>query len=224
MLNQGTYCGTVYDPLILNDGVDVCDIASDPIANSTDANNGWAGNWNYLNFDFDPSTEVGTYAYSWQAGKGDSNSRVFNVSKSSASDAVGYFGFGPDVRNSTSSCTGRATDIGKIKGMICNWAGPGNAHSYQNFVQKQVITKSSGIWGVTSENILYNPVNTCLDRQSLTFYSFTDANNNNVFDGSDVDLNYSGDSDQNTTYTGTNNLETLSNYQAAFTAPTEPTF
>lgn len=215
MLNQGTFCGDQYDPLTLSDGVDVCDAATGANIDSTsDADNGWGGNWNYINFDFNPSTEAGTYAYAWQAGRGDARSRVFNVNKTSTSVATAYFGFGPDVRDNTGACTGRDADLGKIKGMICNWAGPGNSHTYQDFTQRQAITKTAGVWTMTDEDILYNLVNDCSTISGLTWFSHAH--------GSATHLSYTNDSDVNTGHTV--DLYALTDYQAAFTRPAEPTF
>lgn len=218
MLNQGTFCGTDYVPLDTNDNVSVCDFASSSaVSSATDSGNGWGGNWNYLNFDFDPTTQIGNYAYSWQAGKGDSNTRTFNVKLTSATDGIGYFGFGPFAGDATGgSCTARNADIGKITKMICNWAGPGNSHTGISAVQKQVISKASGVWTKTSEKILYNPVNDCSNRGSLTFFSHAHS--------SSTHLSYSNDSDVNTTVTSSNDLESLTNYQADFTRSSEPTF
>lgn len=218
MLNQGTYCGTDYNPFDVNDSVNVCDFAANAaVSSSTDSGNGWGGNWNYLNFEFDPTTLIGSYAYSWIAGQPDTNIRTFNVKLSSATDGVGYFGFGPYVGDTNDgSCTSRHADIGKITKMICNWTGPSNSHTGVSYVQKQVISKASGVWTVSSENIKYNPVNDCTNRGSLTFYSHADA--------SVTHLNYTNDSDVNTSGGSSNDLDTLANYQAAFTRPSEPSF
>ncbi len=221
-LNHSVFCGVSYSMFDGDDEIDVCDeFTGSTISDATDADNGWESNWNYLNFDFDPSTYVGTYAYAWQAGRLDGNTRVFNAKLNSDDTGVGYFGFGTDVADSTTSCTARNTDIGKIKGMICNWAGPSNNHnslSTSPYVQMQTLTKSSGLWKVASEKIKYIPRNDC---QTLdTGWTYRATSNNS---GTPLYLSYTND------YTGGSSgtyfdLESLTNYQAGFTLPTEPTF
>ena len=130
-------------------------IASDAYSSSN--TDGWKNNYSVYMATFDPDTLAGRYSYSWQAGNGDSNSRVFNLNLDSSSSLLtgdAFFGFGPAVSDSTF--------VGQISGFICNWAGPGNDHTLSDFVQYQQISEnSSGVFTATSSNIAYSPTVSC---------------------------------------------------------------
>jgi hypothetical protein len=85
---------------------------------------GWANNFSIFRADFNPVNNAGTYAYSWQAGAGDSHSRVLNVGIAGPDALQGdaWFGFGQSLLSG-------AELAGTINGFICNWAGPGADHS-----------------------------------------------------------------------------------------------
>lgn len=121
-------------------------------------NKGWADNFSRFAASFDPSTLDGSFAYAWQAGKDDGHVRAFNVWTQTASGVrtgEAYFGFGDDI----------ATTNGSIKGMICNWAGPGNNHNYTEYSQRQSLAynDTSGKWtiGSAGSDIRYAPTVSC---------------------------------------------------------------
>lgn len=153
-LKSGNFCGSAADPFVSATNYSV-NLPKTYAAN----NGGWGNNANILLADFVPSTGVGTYQYAWQAGRNDSHTRVLNVKISDATNAVAYFGFGPAAST---------TSPGPISTMICNWAGPGNNHSGQAKVQKQVMTRGATFFTATTSNITYDPVNAC-ESSSGTF-------------------------------------------------------
>lgn len=148
ILKSGNFCGSSANPFVSSTNYSV-DLTKTYSSN----NGGWGNNANILLADFTPSSGVGTYQYAWQAGKGDSHTRVLNVKITDASNAVAYFGFGPNTISSAAP--------GSISGMICNWAGPGGNHNGVTKVQKQVLTRSSTYFTASSSSIVYDPVNSC---------------------------------------------------------------
>lgn len=136
-------------------------IASQPGGPDT---SGWAAGFTIMAADLDPTTNIGNYAFAWQAGVGDGTARTFNVNlKDSDSDTylegTAFFGYGEEIASS---------DAGTILGMYCNWAGPnggvGNDTSKRkDLVQRQVIEEnsSSGLFVVTTSDILYAPTLSC---------------------------------------------------------------
>ncbi|OVE80912.1 hypothetical protein BVY03_05130 [bacterium K02(2017)] len=167
---------------------------------------GWTGNMSQAIINLDPSTGLGDFSYSWQAGTGDDSARIFN-GYTTATDGCAFFGYGGRFDNTA----GTASD-NVIDGFICNWAGPGNDHSMSTtsgLGQKQCMTigSSSGLFEVNTakENITYAPTTTCNSTATLGLKATTD-----------------------TTYTYsaiTNNLVTLSTDTdfTSYTAPTAPT-
>lgn len=111
------------------------------------------------------STGLGTIYSAWQAGSGDSHSRVFNAntSKDSGGNDVGfaYFGYGPKVTEA---------GVGTINRMICNWAGPNSSHTgLSNKAQGQSLARnSSGIFTTSGDRITYAVTNSC-DNSSSSF-------------------------------------------------------
>lgn len=122
----------------------------------------WSDNFTIFTADFNPSTLGGTFYYAWQAGYNDSHSRILNVGLDAATAGEAYFGFGHQVHDSLFD--------GGARGFICNWAGPGNDHTLQEYVQRQHITldTDAGIFTPTnhgqendSSDIIYAPANSC---------------------------------------------------------------
>jgi hypothetical protein len=125
---------------------------------------------------FNPSTGEGNYKFAWQAGVLDSHSRMFvaSVAYNSQSDTrtgKAAFGFSGAMNQA-----GDATSA-DLKGMICNWAGPGSQHNPGGNFQYQRITLAadSSTWaidaGSDANKIDYAPVNTCGNKinSSMTF-------------------------------------------------------
>lgn len=146
------FCGNDANP-IQSDGL----IHADDKFNPTDNPDGWMHNFTSTAAEFDPATSAGNYAFAWQAGKDDGNTRAFNLTLADDNGLQGtaFFGFGEDIE----------TFDGSIKGFICNWAGPGNTHVLLDYAQSQGITQvgSSDVFLSVSDelNIGYAPTNSC---------------------------------------------------------------
>lgn len=142
---------------------------------ATTAPNGWSENFNLFAMDMDPTTLEGSYAYVWQAGVNDSHTRVFLMGVNyhatggtSVIDGEAYAGFGNVMDNTE----------GNINGMICNWAGPNNSHTLQDFGQRQFFSLNETTFVFETptggEDINYAPTNSCSYDGSGTFTYDTD--------------------------------------------------
>lgn len=126
----------------------------DPSDKFTGYNNGWGNNFAIFGANFNPLTLSGNYAYTWQAGPNDSNSRVFNIiTDFSSNTGDAFYGYGNDI----------ASSDGSISGFICNWAGPGSDHTLSDYVQHQALEISSETGQVTASHshTSYAPTNSC---------------------------------------------------------------
>lgn len=146
------YCG--YDAPAINSTTGLLDPA-DVEANGTNED-GWGASFTSVIANFNPETIDGNYAFSWQAGTGDSNSRVFNIAvdmSGSTPAAEAFYGYGAAAEDWD----------GNIGGFICNWAGPGGNHTYVNFVQHQTLTQAEGatVFTATDSDLQYAPVVAC---------------------------------------------------------------
>ena len=198
---EGGYCGTgTVGATDVDTGVDstgtyqlldpsvVYDAMSSPL--------GWADNFSILAGKFDPATMQGDYVYTWQAGKGDSHSRTFQMHvNADAATGDAYFGFGKTV----------GTTDGEIDGMICNWAGPGNNHDPLPYAQHQPIqfdAVKGFIVGAAGSKITFAPTTSCIYQNTGTFWydrnldgENTSADQVNVWattNGTDLVLNLLG--------------------------------
>ncbi|MES2356094.1 MAG: hypothetical protein V4568_17155 [Pseudomonadota bacterium] len=185
---SGTFCG---DSTNLPTTVYTVDNQVNPAATFVGGTGqGWADNFSRFAADFNPSTLDGNFVYGWQAGYGDGHTRTFNVwTQTTAGVRAGeaYFGFGDDI----------STSDGSIKGMICNWAGPGNSHSYADYAQRQALAydDTSGKWlvGTSGSDIRYAPANSCqyTDAQhtgGATFWYDRDLTNSSTADPTQANL------------------------------------
>ena len=168
-------------------------------------------------FNLNPSNWTGNVSYSWQAGSGDSHTRVFNIhteTSGSTTTGCGFFGFGSNFNTTTGTAPNNS-----ITTMICNWAGPGNSHTGQTGkAQKQCMTKNSSgvfVYDSTKNKIAYSPNNSC----SMT-------SGQNGASGSPFGYKLSSETSYPSTQPAvTNDLVTLSSDTdfASYTAPTAPT-
>ncbi|MBI5642236.1 MAG: hypothetical protein HY954_02040 [Deltaproteobacteria bacterium] len=138
----------------------------DPMYTYTSYSKGWANNFSVFTANFDSSTLAGQYSYRWQAGPGDSNTRVFNIGVNSTTPLTGeaWFGFGDQIWTSD-EC---------INGFYCSWAGPGNTHAISKYAQRQNVTLNTVTGLVEPTNsaasdIIYAPTNACTYDGSGTF-------------------------------------------------------
>lgn len=137
---------------------------------------GWSqtgGGFKRFGSTINPSTHEGNYKFAWQAGIGDSHSRMFamNVSYNSATEVrtgKAFFGFSGPMSSTTSSAL-------NLQGMICNWAGPQNVHTPNTRFQYQkiVLGASSTEWDISSDagsnKLSYAPSNNCNSSSGMTF-------------------------------------------------------
>jgi len=141
----------------------------DSTSSRVNAGGTFQGNMNHAILNFDTTAKTGTISYAWQAGSGDSNTRVFNAYVSGTAGSrtgCGFFGYGAKFS------TDFASNTNAISGMICNWAGPGNnhvTHLQSSKAQKQCFTESSGkfVQETPKNAILYWPTNSC-DKGSIS--------------------------------------------------------
>lgn len=153
LVKSARFCGDDADPFVsgTNFSVDLTKVLNPPSVQK-----GWADNANYFLADFDPSNFTGKFYYAWQAGKGDSHTRTFNLALSGTTTAVtgsAFFGFGPTM----------IAGPGGITGMICAWTGPDQTHTPVAFVQRQDIsvTAPATQFTATTSNVTYDPVASC---------------------------------------------------------------
>lgn len=166
----------------------------DPSDKLTSTNTtGWGNSFSIFTVNFDPTTMDGDFAYTWQAGPQDDNSRSFNVNISNSGvDGLAFFGYGDDIDS---------TD-GSIDGFICNWAGPGSNHTIIEYAQYQQVELdiTTGAINPVSSNIGYAPTVSCEYDGLSTFVYDTDIDGdlsdedptlavaNDLLAGSDIDL------------------------------------
>ena len=116
-----------------------------------------------------PSTQAGDYLFAWQAGTGDSHSRMFAArvdynSTTENRDLKAYFGYAENMATTSNR--------GKLLGMICNWAGPNNSHSPRQLFQSQSasLISTATTWTVSpGEKITYSPTNNCNSTATMRF-------------------------------------------------------
>jgi len=158
-----TFCGTEIDGRVTTPTADQGMVDDDLKYNGT--NSGWSENFSLFATQFNPDDMSGKFTYAWQAGHGDSASRIFNIGVSAANGSLtgeSYFGYGDSIE---------VTD-GYIQNFICNWAGPRALGTdpaslvHNDRVQRQHVTLDSatGIFAPTNSgasNILYAPTDNC---------------------------------------------------------------
>ena len=174
------------DPTVI-DGDNL--VGSTPTGATTN-DKGWTAagggtGFNRFGASFNPDTMVGSYKYAWQAGRGDSHSRMFamSITKDTSTDAMaakGYFGFSGSMGKQGTATGGSSTER-DIKGMICNWTGPGadasgtddrftNSGSTSKFqFQSLTLSSTDTEWQVAEEDITFAPTNNCNSTGSMTY-------------------------------------------------------
>ncbi len=162
---SATFCGADAYGFVEDSTSDEFGQVDDDKIYDTDAN-GWSENFAIFVADYDIETLDGEYSYAWQAGRGDSHSRALNIAIDDTGSGTAFAGFANPIPSYD----------GVIKGMICNWAGPGNSHTPVLYAQQQVFSynSTSGAYEVDSEKIDYLPTNSCSYDGSGTFTIDTD--------------------------------------------------
>jgi len=127
---------------------------------------GWKADFHRFAGSMDRQTHAGNFAYAWQAGSGDSHSRMFAVTAgyntvTEARTAKAYYGYAAPI----------GTTTGSLLGMICNWAGPGNSHVPQDKFQYQAVSLVSAAdeWAIDTSKIAYAPTNNCNSTGAMNF-------------------------------------------------------
>lgn len=150
-LRTATFCGANAE------GRDVNGVVDASLKYPTNAN-GWSDDFNILTAEYDPDSLDGNYAFSWQAGSQDSNSRVFNLliaTNAGGATQTGYsfFGYGDDVE----------TTDGGVDGFICNWIAPGSDHTILDYAQYQEVEYdiATDTFASAAANIGYAPTTDC---------------------------------------------------------------
>ncbi len=144
---------------------------------NTSAGTGWADNFSRFGAKYDPTSLQGDYLYGWQAGSGDSNTRLFGIRLNApsttgqmAEDGEAYFGYGDEIS---------VTD-GDIDGIFCSWAAPGSTKTMQTYAQRQAVVYSTTtfLWSQPTggSDILYAPTNSCTYDGSDSFWYDRDLN------------------------------------------------
>ena len=175
---SGMYCGAGSTPgqLAADRGATYeSDGQLDPASKLNGSGQGWGNNFSRFAASLNASSEAGKSVYVWQAGPGDNHGRTLQLTIAqllAGKTAVAHFGFGSDIA---------AVDSGLIKGMFCNWAGPGNSRTYSERAQQQTMGQSgsTGTWEPLVSNILYAPTNGCTDSSTA---AWLDRNDNGTID------------------------------------------
>lgn len=143
--------------------------------NPSRSNGSQAWNWknDFVRFSakYKLSDMSGIYSSAWQAGNGDTNSRIFNILISNTTSYSGkaYFGFGDAVQN--------AAFDGLVSHFYCNWTGRMTGAEDSNYPssysidqirgrkegsQSQEMTlNDSGKWVSTKNHLKFAPSSTC---------------------------------------------------------------
>lgn len=154
---NATYCA--HDADAFTEGLVDPSKKFDPVSDP----DGWGDDFNRFIGNLDPSSMGGQYAFAWQAGRLDGNTRIFNIfleedPPTGLLSGAAFFGFGSDI----AATDGSASRIG---GFICNWAGPGADHTLAASAQAQYIEEDPTLGVFASDAatlaITYAPVNGC---------------------------------------------------------------
>lgn len=200
---SGQYCGhgtsttDLASDVASFDGQRELDAAIKISGNTAGGTKGWRGNFTRFAGDFSRDTLDGDFLLAWQAGPGDSHTRVLaatSLLNSVSGDRTvnGYFAYGREISASTGAV---------MAGMICNWAGPGGSHATNPTFQSQSAVLVSGASGFTTSgtsHITYAPTNSCNSSGSMTF----DVNANGTIgtgEGANTTNNLDGLAGSNTT-------------------------
>lgn len=149
----------------------------DPTRTTSTVSTGWdqqGGGFKRFAASFNASTGAGNYLFAWQAGIGDSHSRMFAVnsaynSTSEQRDLKAFFGFAPNMAT--------ASNPGRLGALICNWAGPGSTkdQSHLRFQsQALTLTSTSSEWAfptsaAADSKIRFAPTNNCNSSATMQF-------------------------------------------------------
>jgi hypothetical protein len=177
---EAPYCVTNSDELVTDFSTFVAlegDGELDPTKTTAADAMGWdqrGSGFKRFAANFSGTTGAGNYLFAWQAGIGDSHSRMFAVngaynSASEQRDLKAFFGFAPNMATTTNP--------GHLGALICNWAGPGsNKDQTHRRFQSQVLalTSSATDWAfptstAADSKIRFAPTNSCDSSATMQF-------------------------------------------------------
>lgn len=139
---------------------------------------GWRQGFVRMATDLVLNTQTNDFAYAWQdlPLSGTSHARLFaghgTLDTSTQSRAMALFhGYTDDISN---------TD-GTMRGMVCNWSGPGSNKTMHNNYQYQMLSLGStaSSWALGTSHIHYAPTNSCNASSTMSF----DANGDGTLGG-----------------------------------------
>ena len=149
----------------------------DPTKTTASDAKGWhqdGGGFKRFASSFNPTTGAGDYLFAWQAGIGDSNSRMFSVNStynitSEARAIKAFFGFAPNMAT--------ISNPGRMGELICNWAGPGSIQNpgHKLFQSQNLALSSTATdWNFPTSasidsKIKYAPTNNCNSTGTMTY-------------------------------------------------------
>lgn len=157
---SGAFCGNSpsVEAVTLGD-LELDLLTSQPI-NGAGVETNWAGNYHLFVGDFDPGSLAGEYTYAWQAGSGDSNSRVLAVELTGEASAgladltgTSFYGYGAAMDSFG----------GSIDGFYCDWLAHSGSRAMSESAQRQVLAFDSLLnqFAAAESNIEYAPTSTC---------------------------------------------------------------
>lgn len=129
---------------------------------------GWRQGFARMASDIVMSAQTSDFAYAWQDQPlaGTSRARLFaghaTLDSTARSRALALFhGYTDDIT---------ATD-GTLRGMVCNWNGPGSSKTVQNAYQYQLLGLASSAtgWALGTSRIHYAPTNSCSASGTMRF-------------------------------------------------------
>lgn len=141
---------------------------------------GWRQGFMRMANDVLVSAQTSDFAYAWQdlPLSGLSRARLFaghgTLDTSTQARTLALFhGYTDDI----------STTDGTMRGMICNWSGPGATKTVQNAYQYQQLTlgSSATAWTLGSSRVHYAPTNSCSASSTMRF----DANGDGSLGGSE---------------------------------------
>ncbi|MCP4089996.1 MAG: hypothetical protein GY746_09405 [Gammaproteobacteria bacterium] len=191
---SGNFCGTNSTSVASHDAFSEAVSAIDTRVTGDMLNpaKSWADDFRVFTAEYDPTPDTsgeleGRYTLTWQAGSGDSHSRILDVGLGAGSGGESWFGFGNRVQ-----VVNTVNEFGVIEGMICNWAGPKTTPMIiQDFAQRQHMTLDTSLSlyipsNAGASDITYAPTQNCMYDGSGTF--LYDRNLNSTLDEPSTDL------------------------------------
>jgi hypothetical protein len=129
---------------------------------------GWRQGFVRMATDIVMSAQTSDFAYAWQDQplSGTSRARLLaghaTLDSTAGSRSLALFhGYTDDI----------TTTDGTMRGMVCNWSGPGSTKTVQNLYQYQLLSLGSNAtgWALGTSRIHYAPTNSCTASTGMSF-------------------------------------------------------